>query len=358
MNTINSGTPSHSCPHHILNKASSVIALQLRKIFNSSFEYATFPESWKHAEINALYKKNKADPKDLKNFQPISLLPFPAKVIEKAVNRQLTCFLKENCTLDPSQSGSHRNHSTETALNAATNDIRTILDKGETADLILLDLSPAFNTICHHTLRSSLSNAGIRDRALDWVTSFLNGRTQRVCLPPFHSKATKIICGIPQGSSLSPTLFNVYMVPLANTARSYKLNIISYAYDTQLILFFAKTNLHGRMKAIAKWMKNSCLKLNSDKTEVLIFGSTPSVWDDSWWPATLGAALTPTDHARNLGFILNSSLSITQQVNPISSSCFNTLHMRRKIYKWIPTETRRTVTQALASSKLDNGNAL
>ncbi|KAJ1172021.1 hypothetical protein NDU88_003877 [Pleurodeles waltl] len=49
---------------------------------------------------------------------------------------------------------------------------------------------------------------------------------------------------------------------------------------------------------------------------------------------------------------------MTQQVNAICSSCFNTLCMVRKIYKWIPAETRRTVTQAFVSSKLDYGNAL
>ncbi|KAJ1196644.1 hypothetical protein NDU88_000510 [Pleurodeles waltl] len=140
MNTIHSGSPSDPCPHHILNKASSVIAPQLQKIINSSFKSATFPECWKHAEINTLLKKPKADPNDLKNFWPISLLSFPAKVIEKTINRQLTHFLEENRTLDPSQSGFRRNHSSKTALIAATDDIRTTLDSGETAALILLDL--------------------------------------------------------------------------------------------------------------------------------------------------------------------------------------------------------------------------
>ncbi|KAJ1183531.1 hypothetical protein NDU88_000349, partial [Pleurodeles waltl] len=50
------------------------------------------------------------------NFRPISLLPFPAKVIEKAVNKQLTNFLEDNNLLDPSQSGFQANHSTETTL--------------------------------------------------------------------------------------------------------------------------------------------------------------------------------------------------------------------------------------------------
>ncbi|KAJ1184771.1 hypothetical protein NDU88_001574 [Pleurodeles waltl] len=105
MNSIHSGSPSDPCPHHIFNKADTAIAPHLRKIINISFETARFPENWKYAEINALLKKPKADPKDLKNFRPISLLPFPAKVIEKIVNTQLTQYLEDNNILDPSQSG-------------------------------------------------------------------------------------------------------------------------------------------------------------------------------------------------------------------------------------------------------------
>ncbi|KAJ1149719.1 hypothetical protein NDU88_002524 [Pleurodeles waltl] len=94
------------------------------------------------------------------------------------------------------------------------------------------------------------------------------------------------------------------MALLANIVRSHNLNIVSYADDSQLILSLTKdpatpkTNLHKGMKAIADWMESSHLKLNSDKREILILGSTPSAWDDSWWPATLGTAPTPpTTHA-------------------------------------------------------------
>ncbi|KAJ1134487.1 hypothetical protein NDU88_000938 [Pleurodeles waltl] len=213
MNSIHSGSPSDPCPHHIFNKADNIIAPHLRDIINASFTTATFPENWKHAELNALLKKPTADPTELKNFRPISLLPFPTKVIEKIVNAQLTTALETNDSLDPSQFGFRANHSTETALIAATNDIRSLTDKGETVALILLDLSAAFNTVCHRTLIRRLSNAGIRGKALEWIISFLSGRTQRVRLPPFRSTATEIICGVPQGSSLSPTLFNIYMTP-------------------------------------------------------------------------------------------------------------------------------------------------
>ncbi|XP_069069760.1 transcription termination factor 4, mitochondrial isoform X1 [Pleurodeles waltl] len=318
MGTIHSGSLSDPCLHHIFNKASATIAPHLCKDINISFETAIYPESWKHAEIKPLLTKPMVDPRDLKNFRPVSLLPFPANVIEKIVNRQLTHCLEENNILDPSQSGFRSNHSTETSLIAATTDIRARLDNGETAALILLDLSAAFDTVCHHILRTRLHNAGIWDKALEWTTSFLSGRTQSVHLPPFRFEASKIICDVPQGLSLSTALFNVYMSPLAHVARQHNLNIISYANDTQLILSLtkdpltAKSNLHERKNAVAKWMRNSKLKLNSDKMEVLILGANPSAWDDSWWPTALGAAPKPTNHARNLGIILDSTLSMTK----------------------------------------------
>ncbi|KAJ1091975.1 hypothetical protein NDU88_005089 [Pleurodeles waltl] len=364
MASIHSGSPSDPYPHQIFNKAINIITPHLCAIINSSFETATFPESWKQADVNALFKKPKADPDDPKNYRPVSLLPFPVKVIKKIMNSQLSRFLEDSKALDTSQSGFRKNHSTETALIAATDDIRTMLDEGETAALILLYLSTAFKTVCHHTLRTRLHNDGICGKALEWISSFLSGRTQRVRHPPYLSESSKTICGVPQGSSLSPTLFNVYMAPLTNIARSYHINIVSYADDTQLIISLtkdptrARNNLHNGLHAIANWMESSCLKLNTDKTEILIFGSNPSAWKDSWWPTSLGAAPTPTTQVRNLGIILDSALSMTQQVNAVSSSCYNTLRMPRKIFKWIPIETRKTVTHYLVSSQLDYGNAL
>ncbi|KAJ1159610.1 hypothetical protein NDU88_000117 [Pleurodeles waltl] len=253
-----------------------------REVLPEVDEYGNELECWKHAEVNALLKKPTADPSDLKNFRPISLLPFPAKVIEKTVNKQLTTFLEDNNLLDPSQTGFRTNHSTETALISVTDDIRTLMDNGETVAFILLDLSAAFDTVCHRTLITRLRSTGIQGQALDWIASFLSNRSQRVYLPPFRSEPTEIICGVPQGSSLSPTFFNVYMSPLANIVRKHDIIITSYADDTQLILSLtkepasAKTNLQEGMKEVADWMRLSRLKLNSEKTEVLILFNTPS----------------------------------------------------------------------------------
>lgn len=83
------------------------------------------------------------------------------------------------------------------------------------------------------------------------------------------------------------------MTPLAYIVRTRYLHILFYADDTQLILLFSadptslKINFHNCMKNVADWMKTNCLKLNTDKIEVLFFGNKASPWNDTWWPTEL-----------------------------------------------------------------------
>ncbi|XP_069089270.1 cytochrome P450 2D14-like [Pleurodeles waltl] len=140
----------------------------------------TLPDAWKHAEINPLLKKPSADPTELKNYRAMSVLPFPAMVIKKAINAQLTDFIEINDILDPSQSGFRSKHSIETALLAATDDSCTLLDCSKTAALILLDLSSAFNTVTHTSMCTGLHDAGIHSKALEWIRYFLSVQTQRI----------------------------------------------------------------------------------------------------------------------------------------------------------------------------------
>ena len=84
------------------------------------------------------------------------------------------------------------------------------------AALILLDNSAVFDTVSHPILIQCLQDIGIEGPTLRWICSFLTGRVQSVSLAPFISNTCDLICGVPQGSSLSPTLFNVYMISLVN----------------------------------------------------------------------------------------------------------------------------------------------
>ena len=114
----------------------------------------------------------------LKNYRPISNLPFIGKIIEKVVFNQINDYLVLNGLYDEFQSGFRQKHSTETALIKVLNDIRLNSDKGKTTVLVLLDLSAAFDTVDHNILINRLESVGLSGYALQWFKSYLDNTVE------------------------------------------------------------------------------------------------------------------------------------------------------------------------------------
>ena len=106
------------------------------------------PKEFKSARIRPLLKKSGLDQNLLKNYRPVSNLPFISKVLEKCVDKRLEHYLSENKLHEGFQSAYRKFHST----NLRCNDILQSLDNNCVTVLVLLDLSAAFDTIDHQTL--------------------------------------------------------------------------------------------------------------------------------------------------------------------------------------------------------------
>ena len=112
------------------------------------------PTSFKCANIRPLLKKPGLDSEILKNYRPVSNLPFISKVLERVVDKRLEQHLVVNNLHEELQSAYRKFHSTETALLKVQSDILQSLDKGNVTVLVMLDLSAAFDTIDHHILHT------------------------------------------------------------------------------------------------------------------------------------------------------------------------------------------------------------
>ena len=170
-------------------------------------------------------QKTSLDQNVLKNYCPISNLPFLSKILQKVVLHKPLAHLQENNLCNPFQSSYRNGHSTETA-----NDLLNAMDEDEISVLLLLDLSAAFDTIDHQILLSRLETVfGIRSTALQWFWSYLLDRNQCVVVNNSASSSSPVMFGVPQGSVLWPVLFVLYTTPLSDIIANQL-----FADDTQL----------------------------------------------------------------------------------------------------------------------------
>ena len=256
----------------------SCFSRPLHHIVNLSLQSGIFPGSLKHGVISPILKSPSCDTEVHKNFRPVTTLTFLSKLLEKAAHTQITAYLENKSLIPEYQSAYLKAHSCETALFKFTNDVQQMLSENKAVILVQLDLSAAFDTVDHSVLLNLLQRKfGISDVVLQWITSYLNGRTFSVKIGLVNGRRVLLVYGVPQGSVLGPLLFILYISDLPSIASTFQISSQAYADDAHLYVGFDPESEYSstmdRVKAcfyeIERWMKSNYLKMNVGKTEVL-----------------------------------------------------------------------------------------
>jgi len=158
-------------PVFVIKDCLSHILPALTVLINSSFSSSVFPKPWKKSEIVPHLKDS--DHEIPSNNRPISPLPVLSKVTEKIALNQFTEYLTQQGNLACHQSGNRKFHSAETLSLLVTGHIYKAMDNKEITAMVLIDLSKAFDSICHRTLLIKLKGLGASNEALNWFESYL-----------------------------------------------------------------------------------------------------------------------------------------------------------------------------------------
>ena len=341
-------------------------------IVNDSLLSGSFPNILKDALVRPTVKDIHGDLDDLKNYRPISNLPFLSKLLEKCVQKQLCSHLENNGLHGQFQSGYKTHHSCETATLSLYNDLLCLSDTRNKVILLLLDLSSAFDTVCHKNLLKKLhKNFGISGMVLEWFSSYLSERSFTVQINNAKSDKCFLRIGVPQGSILGPILFILYTKDLEEIAKRHGFSIHLYADDTQIYIEFSPLfdkfcNIESRIidcfKDIKNWMQQNKLKINPTKTKSLVVQSRNSF--DSGSNNIKAVQLGPSDFikcsdvVKSLGVLIDKHLTFNDQIDKVIQSCNITLRNLWAIGSKLSFTLKKQLVHCLVLSKLDYCNGL
>jgi len=206
-------------------------------------------------------------------------------------------------------------------------------EKRLTICAVICDLYKAIDTLDHEMLLWKLEHFyGIRGLPHKLITSYLQDRQQYTAVGGFRSTTQGVSLGVPQGSSLGPPLFALYVNGLPQASN---LTPTLFADDTLLTIACANsTNLqngvNNELQKVDEWMRYNKLSLNYSKTTYMLLNSNLSqscnisvkINDNKIKHTTctkylgvyIDQHLSWTDHIRNLEIKLSRSVAMLYRI--------------------------------------------
>ncbi|GBM63190.1 RNA-directed DNA polymerase from mobile element jockey [Araneus ventricosus] len=195
------------------NKAIKMLTLNavthLTKIFNKCLILQHFPDAWKIAHALLFLKPNQ-NRKFPGSYRPISLLSNIGKLYEKILLKRLNDHCYSNNIIHDEQFGFRDKHSCTYQLLRVTNKIVEGFNIKHYTGGVFLDVSKAFDRMWHNGLIVKLIKYQFPDYLIKIIQRFLSNRNFQVKINQVLSSVGNIQAGTPQGSSLSPTLYNIF----------------------------------------------------------------------------------------------------------------------------------------------------
>ena len=210
------------------------------------------------------------------------------------------------------------------------------------------DLSKAFDCLSHELLIDKLEAYGFDKRSLISIYNYLSNRKQGVKINDSFSSWSEILFGVPQGSILGPSLFNIFIYDMFYFMVNFE--IANYADDSTP--FNAKLDsrsvvdeLEISSSILFTWLKNNYMKANADKSHLKLSGKNNLTANID------GNVIESEDNQVLLGKTIDSNLSFNQHINNLRKKACAKLNALARISGFMSLPKRRIIMKSFITSQ-------
>lgn len=347
---VNKGCGPDRIPAYFIKKVATSITDPLLDIFNSSLSCGIFPSMWKSSYICPIFKSG--DKCLINNYRGIAILSLIPKLFEKIVTKKIVSFSSN--LISDYQHGFISGRSTTTNLTGYTQFILKAMNDGNQVDSIYTDFSKAFDKVDHKLLLFKLHKYGFDGSILQWIESYLSGRSQMIKLNNNMSRPLMVTSGVPQGSHLGPVLFILFINDLVSLLTDVL--ILLYADDLKLFLSIKKPEdveiLQRCIDKLNNWCISNGMLLNIDKCYVISFSRKKSklLYDYSIASHKLGRETTVKD----LGVLLDDRLDFKSHIDKVCTQSKRMLgFVKRRAMEFRDPYVTKSIYCSLVRSTLE-----
>ena len=206
-----------------------------QKLYNISWNASKLAKGWKVANQVAIPKPGQRDA-----FRPISLLSVFDKNLERIAKDRMLAKVEHK--LSKNVLGFRRERGTSDGLIALSQKASEVIHRhrnyknGKKCVAVFIDLEKAFELANKDVILYELTKLGVRGKLLGWLQDYLSDRKGYVTIDGYKSDITDFENGTPQGSILSPFLFNILVNALVSKEYPEGVSVYSYADDIILVI--------------------------------------------------------------------------------------------------------------------------